>query len=350
MDRFMKQHQKQILKENFTDLDQCVCVLGKTGIGKTYAVNKALGGHYIEIKPDILKCKQTTIDFLERVQYIDTPILLDEFETVQDLIGIREIRKPPTRGKFVIISQIPIENKFDFKIKTYDFPVPTAEELKKMFPAASDNLISKSKGDIRFVKRGIEFSSDDPDEFLSSDEFILKLVSKSQSDNPVQYVGVPIQEPGHVVSILQENYVDAHGINYAQVGEYMSVADLCETKVYEGEWQYLNYFNFFGCILPSVEIGHRLDPQKIRPGSTWTKYQNMCMRKKRLSQITDRTGRSIHFDTIMLLRKYAEHEQVDKLQEYGVESKDIDVMNHLSPFGKLQPKLIRNLKKQLTPP
>jgi hypothetical protein len=350
MDRFMKHPKKQILKQNFTDVDQCVCVFGKTGIGKTYAVNKALGGHYIELKPDILKCKQSTIDFLERVEHIDTPIVLDEFETVNDCIGIREIKKPPSRGKFVIISQIPIENKFDFKMTVYEFPVPTCEQLKEMFPTASDVLIQKSRGDIRYVKRGLEFASDDPDEFVTSKEFILKLISKTKSDNPVKYLGHPIQEPGHIVSVLQENYLSAPGIDYAQVCEDMSVADLCETKVYEGEWQYLNYFNFFGCILPAVEIGHRLDPQKIRPGSTWTKYQNMCMRRKRLDQITDQHGRKLNLETIMLLRKYAEYENAGILREYGIESKDIDVMNHLSPFGKLKTKTIQNLKKQLTPP
>lgn len=350
MDRFMKQPKKQILKENFTDIDRCVCVLGKTGIGKTYAVNKALGGHYIEIKPEILKCKQTTVDFLERVQHIDTPIVLDEFESVHDYIGIREIKKPPSRGKFVIISQIPIENKFDFKVTVYEFPVPTGEQLKQMFPAATDTLISKSKGDIRFVKRGLEFASDDPDEFLTSIEFILKLISKTKTDNPAQYIGYPIQEPGHVASVLQENYLDAPRIDYARVCEHMSIADVCETKVYEGEWQYLNYFNFFGCVLPALDIGHRLDPDKIRPGSTWTKYQNMCMRKKRLSQIRGLTGRPLNLDCVFMLRKYAEAEQWKILQEYGIDGKHIDVMNHLSPFGKLKPKVIQTLKKVLTPP
>ena len=91
-------------------------MLGRTGIGKTYAVHEALQGNYIELTEDILKSKQGTIDFLEKLKSTDTPVVLDEYESVCNLIGMREITNPPSAGKFVIISQIPIENKFDFSI------------------------------------------------------------------------------------------------------------------------------------------------------------------------------------------------------------------------------------------
>jgi hypothetical protein len=67
---------------------------------------------------------------------------------------MREITNPPSAGKFVIISQIPIENKFDFEIVVYNFPVPTPSDMKRIAPGASDELILKSNGDIRKLLNG----------------------------------------------------------------------------------------------------------------------------------------------------------------------------------------------------
>lgn len=142
MDSFIKK-KKQILNNNFTELGRCVCVLGRTGIGKTYAVHQALQGNYVELTEEILKSKQSTIDFLERLASSEAHVVLDEYESLYNLIGIREITKPPSAGKFIIISQVPIENKFDFEIVNYNFPVPTPEQIKKMFPGASEDLIKK---------------------------------------------------------------------------------------------------------------------------------------------------------------------------------------------------------------
>jgi hypothetical protein len=146
---------------------------------------------------------------------------------------------------------------------------------------------------------------------------------------------------------LHENYVDGKG-NLADISEMFSVADIIETEVYNGSWEYLHYFNFWGCVLPSVELKHSLGT-KLRPGSTWTKYQNMCMREKRLETLSKRTlGKRLVFDEMLVLREYAEQENDEILREYNLEPQDIDVLNHLSPLRKIKAKTVASLKKCLT--
>jgi len=348
MDRFIKKRQP---KRNgiFTDLGRCVCVLGKTGIGKTWAIRDTYGENFIELTADILRGKQSTIDFLERLKSTDTPVVLDEFETMCDLVGIREITEPPSKGQFIVVSQIPVDTKFEFQFVTYQFPVPTFDQMKTIAPGATDEIIHKAKGDIRQVIRSLTIKSDDQDAFMSTREFVSSLVAKGSTKNPVHYMHHHVQEPGNMVSILQENYPDARGADLPLIASYMSTAEIFEKKLYEGDWQLMPYYTLYGCILPAVEIGHRLNPDKMRPGSSWTKHQNMCMREKRLKLITSRIP-YYHLDTdaLMLLRDMAVAGNVDILREYKLEPKDIDVLNHLSPLRKLPPKTVQALKKVLT--
>ena len=95
-------------------MGRSVCILGKSGIGKTWAVADAYQGRVIDLNADILKTKQKTIDFLERARSSDLPVVIDEYEALCDLVGLWEIKEPPSQGQFIIISQIPV--KFDFPI------------------------------------------------------------------------------------------------------------------------------------------------------------------------------------------------------------------------------------------
>jgi hypothetical protein len=348
MDRYLNKR-PQILKQNFTELGQCVCIIGKSGIGKTWAVNHAFGGYYIELTSEILKSKQGTIEFLERIEHSNSPVVLDEYETLSDMIGIREILKPPTKNYFIIISQIPLEHKFPFEIKTYEFPVPTIESMKALFPWATESILQESRGDLRYVIRGQTFETDKPDEFKSPREFVTDLVSKYTKVNPIKYIGHPVQEPGNMVSILQENYLDAKGVDLVEITSMLSDANLIENKMYEdGQWHLMHYYNLMGCIGPAMAIGHRLDPDKMRPGQLWTKHQNMCMRAKKLSSFSCRIS-NVKFDNqaLLLLRDYAEKGNMELMKEYKFDAKDIDVLNHISPLRKLGPKLVAAIKKAL---
>lgn len=347
MDSFIKK-KKHILSNNFTELGRCVCVLGKSGIGKTHAVHTALQGNYVELTEEILKSKQSTIDFLERLQSSDTPVILDEYESMYNLIGVREITKPPSAGKFIIISQIPIENKFDFEIVVYNYPVPTPDEIKRIAPGATDELIAQSNGDLRKVLNGLTFKSDVYDDFMGPKQFINSLISKESKKSPVDYIGALVAEPGNMVAILEENFTSARGVDIVKVTESFSDAQVFEDKMYDGSWELMKYYIVCGCIIPANEIGHKIPVEKIRPGSLWTKHQNACMRKKKIQKISERVPTSkLDIETLLLLRKHAEHGNYNLLSEYKIEAKDIDVLNHLSPLSKLKAKEVQEIKKHL---
>lgn len=88
MDRFIKKKHQNINAE----ISQCICILGKSGIGKTWnAMNILSSRTFVELTPEILKNKQSTVDFLEKIEGTDISVFIDEYETVHDLVGLREI-------------------------------------------------------------------------------------------------------------------------------------------------------------------------------------------------------------------------------------------------------------------
>jgi hypothetical protein len=196
----------------------------------------------------------------------------------------------------------------------------------------------------------MEFKSDAQDEFNSPREFVTDLVSIHTRVNPAKFIGHPVCEPGNMASILNANYVDGpkNKIDMALVANYFSEADVIEDAVFSGSWDLLPYFNLFGCILPAIEIGHTLKPP-LKPGSTWTKYQNICMRNKKIKSMSHRVPRlDLDIDGLMLLRDMAEAGNCEILREYGIQPQDVDVMSHLSPLRKLKPKTLTTIKKWLS--
>ena len=346
MDRYFSKIPKQKSEDQFTKLGRVVAVVGKSGIGKTWTVRQALDP-CIELTADVLRSKHDTLDFLDKIRSSNLPVVLDEYEAIQDLVGLRELTGPPTSAVFVIISHV--VPKFDFEFVVHQFPVPTPEQIKAIVPDATDEVLNQSGGDIRRVIQSINFKSDFRDDFQGPRDFVTSLVAKGSNVNPAHFIGHPVSEPGNISSILNANYVDVHKnrIDLASVGQLFSTADIFESRVYAGDWELLPFYNLFGCILPAIEIGHNLTPP-LKPGSTWTKYQNMCMRQKKIQAMARRIpGKELSLDELMLLRDYAEREQVEPLLEYGLTANDLDVLNHLSPLRKIKPKALASLKKCL---
>jgi hypothetical protein len=349
MDKFFK-NRIQKKEYEFTKLGRAVCILGKTGIGKTWAVHAALGP-CIEITHDILKSKQDTLDLLNKIHGTKISVILDEYECVIGLVGLKEITKIPTDGQFIVISQIPV--KFDFEIVTYNFPVPSREDMKRIVPMATDSMIDLADGDIRWVIQSLTFKSDFKDDFHGPKDFVTSLVSKTSNVEPTHFIGHPLAEPGNMASILNANYLDSSNVNYEIVSEIFSQADIIEDVVYSGDWDLLPYFNLWGCILPAKEIGHTLGTN-LKPGSSWTKYQNMCMRRKKIKAMYERVPRlNQDMDGILLIMKYIEKDEpraLELMKEYGFQREDIDLLNHMTPFQKLKAKTVSNLKKCVSAP
>jgi hypothetical protein len=339
MDRFIKKPKNINAK-----ISQCTCILGKTGIGKTWQAMQILNNvPFVELTPDILKNKQATVDFLDKLEGTEVSVLLDEFESVSELVGIREITKPPSFGYFIVTSQIQV--KFDFEINIWELPVPTPEIIKGIFPNASDDLIAKSGGDLRYVIQGLDFLSDPKDMFPGSKELVTMLISNTSIVNPIDCIDMHIDEPGNIMSIIQENYPDSSCGRLEVIAEQLSIADVFDTKIYEGSWELLPYYPIIGCVMPCHEINHGVPPGDIRPGSSWTKYQNMCMRKKKIKSMISRVpGTRLTYEALLLLKQY---EDPKLLADYGFEPSDVDVLNHIGQT-KLKAKTVSKLKKWLT--
>jgi hypothetical protein len=343
MDRYFNRR-VQKSEHEFTKLGPAVCLLGRSGIGKTWAAHQAFQPH-VELTAEILRSRQSTVEFLLKIQGTSTHVILDEYETVSDLVGIGDITKPPTNGIFCVISQVPV--KFQFEIKTYDFPVPDHDTIRRIAPGITDENLARSKGDLRFAIRSLNFKGDAQDDFMGPRDFVTDLVSRYSNTRPVDHLSDQIQEPGNISSILHENYVDSKNCDYAKTASIFSEADVFESRVYAGDWGLYSCYTIFGCIMPAVEIGHSLRPP-LRPGSTWTKYQNACMRAKRIQAMSRRLpGKQLSLDELYLLREYAERGEVGPLKEYGLVPQDIDTLNHLSPLRKMKAKNLAALKKSL---
>lgn len=125
---------------------------------------------------------------------------------------------------------------------------------------------------------------------------------------------------------------------------------MLDSRVYAGDWNMLPYFNLFGCILPAYEINHSLGPN-LRPGETWTKYQNMCMRSKRIAAMSNKIPHChLDLEALLLIRDYIEKdcdEAVRLMREYGFTPQDVDVLNHVSPYRKIKAKTLSTIKKCL---
>jgi len=343
MDRYLKKHAHNFDHE-FTKFGSAVCVLGKTGIGKTWTVHNVLDP-CIELTAEILSSKRSTLAFLERIQGTNLPVVLDEYESVQDLVGLRELTGPPTNGLFVVVSQIPV--KFDFEIHTYHFPVPSEEDIRRIVPGVSDEVLKKCRGDIRYAIQSLTFQSDEKDEFQGARDFIESLVLKTSNVNPVDYIGHSVHEPGNITAILHENYPDSRMCKPAEIMESLSEAMIFESEIYKGSWDLYPYYNFLGCVQPAIQIGHALRPP-LRPGSVWTKHQSACARAKRLEALAQRVpGKRLSMDEILLLHAYAQKGDVAVLKEHGLTTQDLDVLNHLSLNNKIKAKDLAALKKSL---
>jgi len=343
MDRYLKKTRDNFEHE-FAKFGPAVCILGKTGIGKTWTVHNALDP-CIELTAEILSSKQSTLSFLDKIRGTDIPVILDEYETVQDLVGLRELTGPPTNGLFVVVSQVPV--KFDFEIHTYHFPLPSEEDIRRIVPGVSDEVLKKCRGDIRYAIQSLTIQSDEKDEFQGARDFIESLVLKTSNVNPVDFIGHSVHEPGNITAILHENYPDSRMCRPADIMESLSEAMIFESKIYTGNWDLYPYYNFLGCVQPAVHIGHALRPP-LRPGSIWTKYQSACARAKRLEALAQRIpGKRLSMDEILLLHTYAQKGDVAVLKEHGLTTQDLDVLNHLSPTRKIKPKDLAVLKKSL---
>lgn len=320
-----------------------VYIWGKTGTGKTHAVKKAYP-QCIEIDSSILKSKQGTIDFLQRLKTSAEAILIDDYESVEDLIGMREIDGPVSRGPLIIVGHN--EGCSVGKPHVYKFPQMPPNEIEKLVKCPeSARAAIDCDGDIRYFINLCLYGSSKKDDFMSAKQVIHSLIHVDGTRNPVSLIGEFLDEHGNMLGMIQENYVHSPTADPVLVSEALSLADIIDSKIYEGSWDSMCYFYNQGILLPAYHIGHSL--QEIRTASIWTKSLNIRMREKKIREINNKNMHvSMDHDFLVMIRNYC-NEDLDKARElileYHIESHDLDVINHL---GKIKTRHLNILKKE----
>jgi hypothetical protein len=224
----------------------------------------------------------------------------------------------------------------------YPMPELTVEEIVKIGGEGSEQLAIECRGDIRTFLNRLKYKTETPDVFETPREFVEIMLNHPR---PVEFINRTVHEHGYTWAIIQENYTDAKGLTmeqFADVTDSFSLADIYDTKLYkDNSWDILfHYFILAACVYPCSIIHGRINTRRLRAGSMWTKFQNMCMRAKKI------TSTLLSRECLITLRTYVEHGHFEILKEYSLDPSAVDVMNHLGRT-KLRPKMIEQAKKFL---
>lgn len=320
-----------------------IYIWGPSGIGKSYAVEKSYP-RCIHLESSILKSKQTTIEFLERIKGSGEAVLIDDYESVEYLIGMREIEGVLSRGPLIIIgnSEIPPNGK-PF---VYKFPHMQPCEIEKLLKCPESARASiECNGDIRYFFNICLHASSKKDEFMSAKDVIHSLIHVDGTRSSVSLLGEYLDEHGNMLGMIQENYIYSPTADFVLVSESLSRADIIDSKIYEGSWDSMCYFYNEGILLPAQYIGHTVN--EIKTASIWTKSLNIRMRQKKIRDINAKNRHTVmDHDTLILIRDYCNADLVkarELIKEYHLDSADLDVINHL---GKIKTKHLTILKKE----
>ena len=156
-----------------------------------------------------------------------------------------------------------------------------------------------------------------------------------------------IHEHGHIWGAIHENYLGSDTDHYDKIMLSLVNADLYDTELYKGEWDFMPYFVLNAIKIPKIYMKNILNKDKIRPGSAWTKYGNQKMREQKIRSIQVRSHTKMSHHEFMLLREYAQKGDVSKFKEYSLTPQDFDVMNHLGLQNKLKQREVTKIKKMI---
>ena len=167
------------------------------------------------------------------------------------------------------------------------------------------------------------------DSFLDPTEIVARLLRRETTEVP------DIAERGFMYALVHEN----HNTADPRILEAMSSADIFDTYIYKNsDWTFTNYFVSEGILKPCrLRDPDQTEPSTLdlKPGSIWTKHQNMCMRRKRLRELLQK---GYTLDHLPLIRDYL---NVGVIQP-NLETQDVDILNHVCKVKRVQA-----IKKQI---
>ena len=335
-----------------------VCVYGDPGVGKTHLVRAVLErDKYFEVTIDDIKSKEAALDFMERVKNATSHLIIDDLDP--DSSGWREVATRVrefgrlSKGATVFIMRSVHKVDFCDCIQIDPLSYQSCVDLAKIkFPGSSmekiEKSFKKSQGNLRNFFDYLS-CSDEKDIFLSPKDFVYDILSKSER-NPIDYIGHKVDDHGFSWGIVHENYVNAKGIDDRMhiLADDMSIADMYDANLYEGDWNLLPYLCMHGVIRPAIEMNQTLIREAIRPGSAWTKFNNYKARKAKVTEIKNRTGLGV--DELLHLRTLCntDHDRaMEMMLTYNIIPQDLDVINHLAIITNIKTKNVQILKKRL---
>lgn len=318
-------------EENFPK-SGIVNVYGKPGSGKTTFFAKHV--KHIHFDHEILKSKDRTCDFLDMMKYSLLPLVLDDYDTIDNSIGIKELR--PLRVPVYIVSVEKITS-LDCITAYYEFPGVSVEEFANSQGISVDlarDLLEKANGNMRAVKLDLENFKSERDVFMSSKEYIHDLVTRS---SPVSsFLDKHLYEHGNTFGIIHENYPDFSSTSLAVISQSLSDADIIDKAIYSDmAWELMPFFNVSACLIPAVYMSS--SDTNLRPASIWTKTSNMLMKRNRLKKL-----QGVNRDSVSLLVQKLNAGE-DAPRQFS--SYDLDSINQLS-FVKIKPRILTSLKKK----
>jgi len=324
----------------YVESGETLCIHGSCGVGKTYLVNSLVNG--VDLVNGI------DLDFLAQSS---SDVIVDNIDIESGLWKEVTNRKKLSKGCTLIITS---------SIKNIDFcdclelkPLSEYHQLEivsQKYPNICDkpfvlDCIKRANGNLRDLFYYLE-KSDDKDIFMSPKDYIHKLLTEPG----VCSICENVDDHGYSWGVVHENYSDAKNIDYVSVIDDLSMADVYDAQIYNGNWELLPFFCHHGIVKPCTEINGTLYKECIRPGSAWTKFNNYKMRKAKMSEITNRSGRRIDVETLLLIRTICIKDPdraVELMVSYGMKPQDVDIMNHIALETKIKPKAIQFIKKNL---
>jgi len=324
------------LLENGTNVFLC----GAAGVGKTYILNKILDeSNSIELYDEVLQKKDL---FLSTIKNSNMYAYIDDYESdtayksiVETVCNGGHITKKPLLVTSKNVHMLP-----NFKLVFVPKRKPeTIQWLNKNHPR-SKIASEQCKGNIGNYFSYLEFS-DDKDIFKSPKEIIEDLLCVPGTID----INETIHEHGHVWGSVHENYLGTDTDHYDKIMDSLVHADLYDTELYKGEWDFMPYFVLNAIKIPKIYMKNLLEKDAIRPGSAWTKYGNQKMREQKIRSIQVRSHTNMKHHEFMLLREYAQKGDVSMFSEYNLTPQDFDVMNHLGLHNKLKQREVTKIKK-----
>ena len=313
-----------------TEKTPLIMLYGKQGVGKTTIVHESLKGLnyvYFDVKNDN--------DIHENSNY---HVIVEEINN--NLLDYLQAKGRMSLGTTILVMNQTVE----LVCETIEVPALTVKQLEEIHPCNQSAVMSN--GNIHNFKFYCQFS-DVKDEFCSSGDFVTDLLCNPTMKSSSEYFKRTFDDRGYMWSIVHENYLDYPEVDIEKVSDLMTLADMVDTRLYQGNYEMFPLFNMTAIIMPAVHIKGNLKKDKLRPGSCWTKFNNFKMREGKLKSIKHKVS---HLDNIELIRKYCTYDKtraLEYLNAYKLTSNDLDVMNHLGIQNKLKPNVMQYFKKIL---